>query len=230
MTRIPSKKIIWLFIVLMVLTIGLFWWVGSNAKKKEEAKLEQYYQEIINKEKNIEKVVRETDKTEDNKIDLIINNNWQAIQVKTTLASSTEKLKQYGLDLGQALAPLSEKRESETKATYQALNQNDPTELQKVVSSRLIHEKTVTQIQNLVVPIELADYQRQLIHSLQNSIKLLLTMEQALDKPEQALESSRLWIEENLLFHQTMVKLGNYLTSRQIQFDDNDKIKTFLKF
>lgn len=230
MTRLPSKKIIWLFVILMVLTIGLFWWVGSNNKKKEKDKLERYYQEIIAKEKNIEEVIEKTISTEDTKVDLSFNNNWQAIKVNISLASSTVDLKQYGLALGQALAPLSERRESETEATYQALSQNDPTELRKVVNSRLIYEQVVEQVRDLSVPAELADYQRQLIHNLQNNIELLLKMEQAMDKPEQALEASRLWIEENKLFHETMIKLSNYLISRQVQFDDDDKIKTFLKF
>ncbi len=214
-------------VVLVVLTIGTLWYVGARTKKDQKEKLDRYYQEIMAKEKNLESVIKEADKSSavSTDLNLPISGDWQTVKINLKQATSTETLKQYGLDLGRALNVFSTKRESEVTATYQALDKKDPTELKKVVSSRLIHETAVEKLTLVAVPQGLANYHRQLINSLNNSVNFLSQMEQVLNNPESAMEASRLFVQESILFHQIINKLSNYLSARQIQFSADEKIK-----
>ncbi|MFA5001109.1 MAG: hypothetical protein WC531_02680 [Candidatus Paceibacterota bacterium] len=217
--------------ILVLITIGVLWWAGAKTKEKRSEQLDRYYQELLTKEENLETAVTNaTSITGEQEGELPISNNWQTIEIKTSSTTSTTTLKQYGLALGEALGTFGQKRESEVKATYQALDQKSPVELKKVVGSRLIHEETINKLRLVVVPQGLADYHRQLINSLQNSVQFLSQMEQVLDNPETALEASKLFVQESILFHQIMSKINNYLISRQVQFPDNEKIKALFQF
>ena len=216
---------------MVLITIGVLWWAGTKTKEKRSEQLGRYYQELITKEKNLETSVTNAKSAtnQESSWEIPTNNNWQIVEIKTSSATSTTALKQYGLALGEALGTFGQKRESEVKATYQALDQKLPAELKKVVSSRLVHEEAINKLRLMIAPQDLADYHRQLINSLQNSVQFLSQMEQVLDNPEKALEASRLFVQESILFHQIMIKISNYLSSRQVQFSDNEKIKALFQ-
>jgi hypothetical protein len=232
LARLPSKKVIWLVIVLVVITIASFWYVGSKTKKDSKEKLSRYYQEITEKENNLETVINNANLSSNKSSDFSLktNSDWSSIEVNINQDVSAKALKQYGLDLGLALNTFSTQRTSEIKATFQALDKKDPTELKKVVNSRIIHEEAVAKLKLISVPKDLVGYHQQLINSLQNSTQFLSLMEKALEQPESALEASRLFVQESILFHQIMQKLSNYLTSQQIQFSDNEKARVLFEF
>lgn len=232
MIYLPSKKIIWLTIFLVVITIALLWFIGWRNNKEKAEKLERYYQEIIEKERSLEKIINQTQTIGQlsSMDDLATKIDWRNIEIKINSATGPEALKQYGLDISKALNVFKERRASEVEAVSQALNKNDSSELEKLLTSKLTHQEAVDKLKLVSTPKEMADLHKQLISNLENSILMLTQMERALTNPEIALEASRLFIQESLLFHQTLGKISNYLSSHKIEFTDGEKIKALFEF
>ena len=80
-------------IVLVVVTIGLLWWVGYQKQKERGARLEQFTKEFLDKQKSIEAVAVKGLQN-DEMVATPIEKLPQII-ISTSTASSTEQLHNY---------------------------------------------------------------------------------------------------------------------------------------
>lgn len=214
----------------MVITLAFLWYVGNQNKQEREAKLKQYQQEIITKERNLESVIKNS--AESNKANpqakLEPAPNTTKTDIIVAQATGTEAVKQYGRDLIKSLNGFSIKRDNEIKAMISAMEQNQSLELKAVVSSRLVYEEAANLVKQVAVPAELADQHRQLLGNLNNSVKFLRQMELVLDQPKIALQASSLFLKESVMFYQNIDKINNYFNSLKIDFAPNEKLPLYI--
>jgi hypothetical protein len=228
LARLPSKKVIWLVIILVVITIGLLWYIGARDKREKESRLAQYTKELLDKQKNIEAVAikglisNEPTATEIEKLPKMI--------VLTTATSSTEQLRTYGLALAKALKSLSLERKNEPQAVMEAIDKNDLSALRSVTESRIIHQVAVQNMAIITVPKELVDQHTKIINQLNFLVSLLKNMEKATDQPQIALNNSKSFISNYSTFLGLIDNLNKYFADKEIKFSPQEKIQIFVSF
>jgi len=224
---LPGKKVIWLAIILVLITIGVLWWVGVQTKKETNQKLQRATEEILTKQKNLETLVQSSVKDDNENLDRVITLP-KAPSLKTSSQTDKDSLRQYGLNLTQALAPLSKPRENEIEATLAAIDKNDPNFIKSITQSRIYHDSAIENLSALTVPKEIASKHQDLIVSLEIVASLLRNMEKALSQPQLALTSSNLLATKDNDFLKNLEMINTWLAVRQISFTDEEKVKIFL--
>ena len=231
MSKLPSKRIIWLVIVLVVITISVLWYVGYQEQRGRETKKQQLAQDIIQKQKNLELAVAKAQKnpTADNLDDLILTSP-DTIKVIVSSSTSTSSLRQYGLDLARALSFLTIKRDNEITLSWESISNNDQTKIKALVASRLKYETADNELSRVIVPTELVSQHRKLVANIKNIVIFLKQMELALEMPQAATMASRLFLQESVFLFGTVDKINNYLANRQINLTDQEKLKILSNF
>jgi len=228
LAKLPSKKIIRLTIFLVILVIGVFWYLGYQNQRAESQKLELYRQQILNRQKNLETAVLSGSDGQATLPALVTD--WSTIELTLIEPTDTEALMTYGRGLTGALKPFSLKRKSEIKLALDALDGNDPTKIKELVTARLNHEIAAATLRHLPVPEAVADWHRQLINSLENSALLIGQMEKILTEPVIGLAAGQVFLRENVFFYQTIDKINDYFRRQGIDFPDNEKLELYVNF
>ena len=230
MIRLPGKNVMRLVIVLVVITIGVLGYVGYKDKKAQELKKEALTKDLLTKQGNLESIVQGSSDNLSGLSKIGSVKNLDNIKINLSPATSTQAVRQYGLDLKNALINFSQKQASEIQAVTTAIDQKNAEELKVVVASRLRYEETSQKLKTVLVPQNLANPHRQLINNIDNSIILLKQMEKALTQPEASLEASRLFLQESVYFYQIIGKINNYFKVLNINYSDQEKMQLFVNY
>ncbi len=215
-------------IVLVVVTIGLLWWVGYQKQKERGARLEQFTKEFLDKQKSIEAVTVKGLQN-DEMVATPIEKLPQII-ISTSTASSTEQLHNYILTLTKAFKPLGLERENEVQAVMDAIDKNDSSLLRPVIKSRIYHQTTAQNLAQVIVPKEMATQHKKIIGDLNFIASILSNMEKAVDQPQSALNNSKSFISNYLIFLKSIDDLNKYSAEKDPKFSSLDKIKIFVSF
>lgn len=209
--------------------MGIFWYVGYQDKTKKEAAKKQYLEETLGQKKNIEAIaIQELLNGQPTKAKVEINTKLN-IASSTNLAT-TEQLKTYGLDVAEALRPLSNKRENEPKAVVDSVDKNDQTLLKPVTESRILHEAVVQNLKKVSVPKELVTEHQKIITETSVLVVFLKNMENAPSQPSNALKSSQDFITRYPVFLETIDTLNKYFASKGIKFTKEEITPIFISF
>ena len=216
-------------ILLVVVAIGLFWYVGYQDKKNKEELKAKYLQELLAEQKNLELAVQANlQNTDQATIDQTLP---PLPKLNTNKASSTEAFRQYGLGLVTALAPLEKKRGNEITAILSAIDKNDPTLLKPVMASRLLHEEAFNNLATLTVPQIFVTRHQALMLKLQIISNLLSKMEKALDQPKLALASSNSFLTTGYPnFLNALQDLDNSIRIKGVTFSASERAEIYLSF
>lgn len=214
----------------MVIAISVFWYVGYSNKKEKEALKNQYLQNLLAKQKSLEKLATQDLLNNPESDRSVLLNIPTKPELKIIKETSSSTWREYGLDLVKALAPLSQKRPNEIKNTLSAIDNNDPTPLKLVVESRLSHEEAVTNLMKMTVPKDLVSRHQTLIVNLEIVTGLIKNMEQALNRPTIALSSGKLLPSYYQIFLQSLNQVNNDLISRKVILTKDQQAKIFLSF
>ncbi|MFA5290847.1 MAG: hypothetical protein WC385_00840, partial [Candidatus Paceibacterota bacterium] len=148
----------------MVITIGLFWFIGKRNKEKEAVRLEQYTQELLAQQKNLEAVaVKDLKNTEVIKTPIELTPD---LVIASSSANQPEQLRAYDLAMVKAFEPLGTNRGNEVTAVLSAIDKNDPTLLKAVTESRINHQAVSANLARVIVPQELVSQHRKLIFQI----------------------------------------------------------------
>jgi hypothetical protein len=215
-------------IVLVVLTIGVLWYVGYQSEKEKASRLEQYTKEFLDKQKNIEAVAVKG--LQDGGVVPTPIETLPPIIISSSTASSTDELRAYGLAVAKALEPLGLKRGNEPQAVMAAIDKNDPSLLRPVVESRIYHQTAVQNLTQVIVPKALVAQHKKILDELNFIVSILREMEKATDQPQPALNNSNSFMSNYLIFLKSIDDLNKYLTVNDSEFRPQAEIKIFVSF
>lgn len=214
-------------IFLVVITISIFWYIGYKDKQKQEVKLQQYFEEIIEKQKALEEVSQKELAGGENTI------SSRSLPPKPLIATSTastspQAYRDYGLAVADALKPLSQKREGEVRAVLSAIEKNDPALLKPVTTSRLYHEQVLQKLSKITVPEAISSRHFKITSQVQLLVTRLSVMEKALSQPTPALENSELFSRDYLSFLNSIETLNQFFAVNEVEFSEAEKINIFM--
>lgn len=214
-------------IFLVLLTLGVLWYVGYQDKKDKEAKRAQYLAEIIEKEKGLEKLVAQEINIKNTKsTPTVIGNNL----IKISKGTSTEDYLNYGLNLAEAIRPLAEKRESETKMVIDIINNSDVSKLKLITASRIMHEQVLENIKRIEVPQEISLRHTRLINQVNLISSRLRNMEQVTGSPSLALQESEKLLLDYKDFINSLETIDAFFANKKIKFPEDSLTKIYLPY
>jgi len=210
----------------MIVLIVIFWYLGYQNRQTNDQELARYREAIATRQNNLETIVKNS---ANDRLNLpTLRADWSKIELTLLPDATPENIKAYGHGLALALAPFAIRRESEIKLALAALDGNDPTPLKDLVAARLDYEQTATALRQLPVPTAVADWHRQLVNNLENSALLIGQMEKILLEPVTGLEAGRIFLQETVLFYQTIDKINRYFQNQKIDFAADEKLELFV--
>lgn len=212
----------------MVIAVSVLWYIGNQERAKKEAKLQEYLADILKKEKTLEALSQKEQASTEKNIAIGQLADKPIIASSTFGTSSQQALRNYGLSLALALKPLSAKRESEAKAVLAAIDKNDPSLLQPVTASRILHEQVASNLKKLVVPKEVVSRHFKIASQINLLISRLKNMEQALSQPTIALQNSQSFNSDYLDFISSIEVLDRFFLINQVSFTDQEKVQIFV--
>jgi hypothetical protein len=217
-------------IILVVVTIGVLWWVGYQKQNAREAQKQQLAQTILAKQKNLEQAVTEAQKksTSDN-LDNLTLATPESLKVVTS-SSTSASLRQYGLNLAQIFSFLNTKRANEVTLTLQAIDNNNQDNIKALLASRIKYETASNELSQTTVPVSLEREHRALIVNTRNITILLKQMERALEAPQTATLASRLFLQESVVLFQNIDKVNNYFVTNKVNLTDQEKPRVLPNF
>lgn len=228
MSKLPSKRIILLVIVLVVITISVLWYAGYKERKKDETRLAQYTQEILSQQKNIEAVAVNGLKNDEPVITPI--EKTPSLIISTSTASSTAQLRNYRLAVTEALKPLNIKRGSEPQAVFDAIDKNDKNLLNTVTISKLYHRAAAKNLSGVIIPKEMVAQHKKLISDLNFLVSILTNMEMALEQPEVALNNTKSFISNYSTLIKSLEDINSYLATKGVKLSSQEKLQVFESF
>jgi len=216
----------------MVIAIGVLWYVGDKNKREQEAKKAEYIKEFLAKQKNIEAVALQDQSNQGDTNSVTVDLNIpKTIVATTTKASSTPaQLRAYSLALAEALTPLSAPRASEPEAVLQAISNNEASFLKPVTTSRIIHDKTLNNLSQIIVPKELVKQHEAIVSKMSLFVGQLTNMEKTLDQPRIALNNSEAFTKSYLEFVRLIGNLETFLSSQGLPINEQGRIRIFNSF
>gem|GEM_PF-2561936 len=228
MSKLPSKRVIWLVIVLVVITISILWYTGYRARQEKEAKLARYTEEFLAKQKNIEAVAIKGLQN-DEKTKTLIEKTPNLI-ISTSTATLTAQLQAYNLAVISALKPLNIKRGNEPQAVIFAIDKNDASLLRPVVESRIYHQAASKNLAQVIVPKELSAQHKKIIGDINFLVSILRDMETATDQPQSALVNSKSFMTTYEVFLKSLGDLNQYISDKGLTLNPKDQINVFISY
>lgn len=227
MKNVPSKKVIWLIVILMVTTVGLFWYLGYKDRKEKVALKEKYAEEILLKRQSLEKAALQ----EVNKPATVVDEG--SVPKPATITPNSSSSEQalyynYGLAVAQALKPLSQTRESEPRAVLNALDKGDPSLLKPVTISRSLHQQALDNMKKIVVPKDLESRHLKMMNQVNLLIYRLTKMSLALSEPTTALKNSESFITDYDSFILSIKALNQFFFINKVVFPEGSQINIFV--
>lgn len=228
MALLPSKKVIRLVIILVVITVCLLWFVGHQNRSRREALRDQYLKEFLAKQKNIEAVA--VGSLQKNEFVASPIEKSSPVRVLASTPSSIEQLHTYGLEVIKALKPLEIPRGSEPQAVMDAVDKNDPSLLKPVVESRIYHQSATQNLAQIIVPKELAEQHKKIIDQLNFLSSILENMAKAIEQPGPALNNSQSFVTNYEVFLKQLDTLTQTLVKNGVKFTPQEKLKIFISY
>lgn len=231
MNRLPSRKVIFFIVILLIITLGVLWYVGSKNRAERERREAEAIAEIINKNESLRNIVEDNLEKKGglqsfDPASLFENNDIQLDAMANVTAAD---LQTYAERLVGALKPISGNRKHEVRIMLEAMDSGDRTMIQDVVSARLTFDSIADNLAKIPTPAETATFQKDLIISLQKLSALAAQMEKALDEPILALQSGNVYLAETANLINLADKLNNYLQQTGVVGPEYKIVITFEK-
>lgn len=141
--------------------------------------------------------------------------------------SSSSSIKNFGLSISRALAPLGDKRPAEAPLIVKAVNTYDPAVITTLDNSIKSKRGMIKELLAIPTPRSGAVVSLKLINSLERMSKLLENMKQVKDKPVLAMESSLLYSDEVKKFSFDVIETNLYFRNQGIKFGDKETAKVY---
>lgn len=212
----------------MVITISILWYTGYRDRQEREAKLAQYTQEFLAKQKNIEAVAAK-DLQNETDVKTPIDKTPK-LTISTSTASSIVQLRAYNLAVINALKPLNIKRENEPQAVITAIDKNDSSLLRPVVESRIYHQTASQNLAQIIIPKEMEAQHKKIIGDINFLVSILRNMEMATDQPRAALNNSQSFMTNYAVFLKSLDNLNQDLSNKGLKIGTGDQIQVFVSF
>lgn len=231
MNRLPSRKVIFFIVILLFITLGVLWYVGSKNRTERERQEAEILTEILKKDQSLRNIVEDnlekkgglqrfdpTSLFEEENLKLDVLANVTAADLQT-----------YAERLTSALGPISGNRKHEVRIMLEAMDSGDRTMIKDIVSARLTFDSIASKLAKIPAPAETATFQKSLITSLQKLSALAAQMEKALDEPILALQSGNVYLAETANLINLADKLNNYLQQTGVVGPEYKIVITFEK-
>jgi len=216
--------------LIVILTIVGFWYIGKKDKARVVITEQKKYAEIIRQDQELKSLVTKAmaDSSRLANLDYKdLPSGFNLANVKT-VSNSTSTLREYGLTIASIFSPLATERENEAKITLQALKEQNPALLQKLLTTKDIYDVIRAKLKQTKVPTGLVETHLQIINSLGNMSELLNKMRMIIDEPLAGLQSAQLYINELSVFYSSINSLDDYLKQAGLKFTEAEKIKIFI--
>lgn len=231
MNRLPSRKVIILAVILLVITIGVLWYVGKKNRTERERKQDQIMAELLEKNKNLREIVEGNLKEKGslqsfNSASLF---EGEEIKINTLETVTISDLKNYAENLAEIFKPLTKSRKNEVRIMLDALDNNNRTLTKEIVSARLTFEQIITALSQTSTPGEMATIQKNIVLTLKKMSALTAQMEKVVDEPVLALESGQTYLTEIEKLTSFIKTLNDYLLKTGAIGPENKIIVVFEK-
>lgn len=231
MNRLPSRKVIILAVILLVITIGVLWYVGKKNRTERERKQDQIMAELLEKNKNLREIVEGNLKEKGslqsfNSASLF---EGEEIKINTLETVTISDLKNYAENLAEIFKPLTKSRKNEVRIMLDALDNNNRTLTKEIVSARLTFEQIITTLSQTSTPGEMATLQKNIVLTLKKMSALTAQMEKVVDEPVLALESGQTYLTEIEKLTSFIKTLNDYLLKTGAIGPENKIIVVFEK-
>lgn len=214
-------------IFLVLLTLGILWYMGYQDKKSKEAKRAQYLAEIMEKEENLKKLVAQEMIAKNTKTTPALIKDGL---IKISNGTSTEDYMNYGLKLAEAIKPLSEKRANETKTIIDIINNSDISKVKIITASRIIHEGVLENIKMIEVPQEISLRHTKLINQINLISSRLRNMEKVMESPTLALQEGEKLILDYKDFINSLETIDAFFANKKITFPEDKLTNIYLPY
>jgi len=231
LNRLPSRKVIILAVILLVITIGVLWYVGKKNRTERERKQDQIMAELLEKNKNLREIVEGNLKEKGslqsfNSASLF---EGEEIKINTLETVTISDLKNYAENLAEIFKPLTKSRKNEVRIMLDALDNNNRTLTKEIVSARLTFEQIITALSQTSTPGEMATIQKNIVLTLKKMSALTAQMEKVVDEPVLALESGQTYLTEIEKLTSFIKTLNDYLLKTGAIGPENKIIVVFEK-
>lgn len=218
-------------VLLLVVTMGVLWYLGTEKKERDSALTASEENELLQRNSRLEQVVSEAlAKNKDLKTfrysDLPRRASTSDLIISKSNATST--IREYGLQIASILKPYEEERENESKIMIRYLEKGEAKDLESLKKVFLLYRNTDQALLKVSVPKEAAFLHTKLINRIRVMSALLKNMTLVKEEPLLALQSAEVYQKELALFYNTTEELSNYFKARQIIFKPEEKINIYV--
>lgn len=232
MSYLPSKKVRVVALVVLIVLIGFFWYVGKQKNKKmlDQGGLTYTSPELIAQQEQEKKLSAfiQTKIAEQGGLQNASVSDFELAPVfsDADLIISTDNspaaLKQYGLNLKASLAPLGAVNPNEAKTVIEAIDNQDQAKI-SILENRAAEFYQMTQmLASTSVPSKATNLHLALTNHIIHLNNLLVDMAGALTEPVVALEAAKVYSVASIEIYNTLSDLDTFFTDNKITFSEND--------
>lgn len=235
MSLLPSKKVKVVAFVVLIILIGLFWYVGKENEnyKQEDTNLIYTNEELIyNKQREQkltkfieEKITEQGGLIEASAEDFAATNFYNSSNIKTSPDNSPQTLKDYSLRLKDYLSPLATLSHQEARLAIEAMEDQDFNKILTIQKRAAQFAQMNQQLENMIVPSKAIEIHLELLNGISHLKNLLNSMALALEEPLIALEAAKAYSVDALEFYNTLNKTNAFFSENNIEFSDTEKLK-----
>ncbi len=221
-------------LIVLIVLIGFFWYVGKQKSGTSGATDLIYTNPELtaakNKERNltsfIETKIAEQGGLQDSSLaDFEFKTAFTAKDFSTTGDNSAEALKQYGLKLKDSLVPLATLSPSEANLVIEAIDNQDRAKIAALQKRAFDFNIMVAALASTTVPTKALVIHLELTNTIAHLGRLLTQMTQALTEPIVALEAARAYSIDAAEFYNVLGKTNQFFNDNNVDFSDSERLK-----
>lgn len=199
-------------VILLVITIGVLWYVGKKNRTERDEKQAKIAAELIEKNKNLRTIV-EGNLEEKGKLQSFNPTSLfeEETKIYTLNTVTADDLKNYAESMVETFKPIAGSRKNEVRIMLDALDNSDRTLIKEIVLARLGFDRMADDLTKIPAPVEISNIHRDLIISLKNLSTLAGQMEKVIDEPVLALQSGQNYLIETSELIGLTNSLNDYL-------------------
>lgn len=228
MSYLPSKKVRVVALILLVILIGLFWYVGKTSQPKTslvyvspEQIAEQKHTKQL--EELIAQTMAEKGALQQQVFDANPEPAYSTSSSKISNDNSPAALKAYGLSIVAIMQPLSNQQTNNAQLVLDILNTQDQTKVTQLENSAQVLGTVAQQMSLLVVPSKALAVHLAATNKLAILADLLGQMSLVLDEPDLALTASITYTTVLNDFYIAGYNLNQFFDDNKIEFTDAER-------
>lgn len=215
-------------VILLVITIGVLWYVGKKNRTERDEKQAKIAAELIEKNKNLRTIV-EGNLEEKGELQSFNPTSLfeEETKINTLNTVTANDLKNYAENMVETFKPIAGSRKNEVRIMLDTLDSGNRTMIKDIVSARLTFDEIAASLTKISAPAEVSTIHRDLITSLKKLSTLAAQMEKIIDEPILALQSGQPYLAETEKLINLINSLNTYLQKTGVVGAENKIVITF---